>query len=244
MVRFATLLLPVCYGSVGIFASRRDYRPGLDQPPGQYDRGPLERPEHGHQRRGSARRCVPEDHCHLRGRGLAHFSGEIDGFGPLDGETKKAIRKGLKIMCRESQMGVAAAQRAIHDAGLEVGGQPPAGSRVGVVFGSDYMMTMPEEFISVNIEGLASSMRARTNSSSPVEARSPGMDKMPPLWLLKYLPNMPASHIAIYNDMRGHSNSITHQQKRLREPGNRRQGPACGDSAGNTCRPDGRAFRR
>ena len=29
------------------------------------------------------------------------------------------------------------------------------------------------------------------------------------LWLLKYLPNMPASHIAIYNDMRGPSNSIT-----------------------------------
>lgn len=35
---------------------------------------------------------------------------------------------------------------------------------------------------------------------------------MPPLWLLKYLPNMPASHIAIYNDMRGHSNSITHRE--------------------------------
>ena len=40
------------------------------------------------------------------------FTGEIDGFGPLDGEKKKAIRKGLKVMCRESQMGVAAAQRA------------------------------------------------------------------------------------------------------------------------------------
>ena len=24
-----------------------------------------------------------------------------------------------------------------------------------------------------------------------------------PLWLLKFLPNMPASHIAIYNDLRG-----------------------------------------
>ena len=36
----------------------------------------------------------------------------------LEGELKKAIRKGLKVMCRESQMGVAAAQRAIHDAGL------------------------------------------------------------------------------------------------------------------------------
>ena len=35
------------------------------------------------------------------------------------------------------------------------------------------------------------------------------MSQVTPLWLLKYLPNMPASHIAIYNDLRGPSNSIT-----------------------------------
>jgi 3-oxoacyl-[acyl-carrier-protein] synthase II len=32
---------------------------------------------------------------------------------------------------------------------------------------------------------------------------------MTPLWMLKYLPNMPASHIAIYNDLRGPNNSLT-----------------------------------
>ena len=36
-----------------------------------------------------------------------------------------------------------------------------------------------------------------------------GLPKVTPLWLLKYLPNMPASHIAIYNDLRGPNNSIT-----------------------------------
>ena len=36
-----------------------------------------------------------------------------------------------------------------------------------------------------------------------------GIAQVTPLWLLKYLPNMPASHIAIYNDLRGPSNSIT-----------------------------------
>jgi 3-oxoacyl-[acyl-carrier-protein] synthase II len=36
-----------------------------------------------------------------------------------------------------------------------------------------------------------------------------GLPKVAPLWLLKYLPNMPASHIAIYNDLRGPNNSIT-----------------------------------
>ena len=35
------------------------------------------------------------------------------------------------------------------------------------------------------------------------------MAKMSPLWLLKYLPNMPASHLAIYNDFRGPNNSLT-----------------------------------
>ena len=36
-----------------------------------------------------------------------------------------------------------------------------------------------------------------------------GLGEMAPLWMLKYLPNMPASHIAIYNDLRGPNNSLT-----------------------------------
>ena len=41
------------------------------------------------------------------------FTGDIENFGTLEKEQKKSIRKGLKVMCRESQMGVAAAQLAI-----------------------------------------------------------------------------------------------------------------------------------
>ena len=41
------------------------------------------------------------------------FTGDVDEFGPLEKEQKKAIRKALKVMCREIQMGVAAAQLAI-----------------------------------------------------------------------------------------------------------------------------------
>ncbi|MCH8829274.1 MAG: beta-ketoacyl-[acyl-carrier-protein] synthase family protein, partial [Planctomycetes bacterium] len=36
-----------------------------------------------------------------------------------------------------------------------------------------------------------------------------GMDRMEPLWLLRYLPNMPACHIGIAADARGPNNSIT-----------------------------------
>ena len=130
------------------------------------------------------------------------FTGEIDNFGPLEPETKKAIRKGLKVMCRESQMGVAAAQRALHDCGISTAADGP--ERFGCVFGSDYMLTLPEDFT-------ASVARCRGADGGFEFDRwaSDGMPQLTPLWLLKYLPNMPASHIAIYNDLRGRSNSLT-----------------------------------
>lgn len=130
------------------------------------------------------------------------FTGAIDDFGPLEGEKKKAIRKGLKVMCRESQMGVAAAQLALSHAALPDGAVDP--ERIGVVFGSDYMLTMPEDF--------ALGIRACQNPDGTFDFTRWGVEGMPqvtPLWLLKYLPNMPASHVAIYNDLRGPNNSLT-----------------------------------
>ena len=89
----------------------------------------------------------PADGLPLRHAAEAReFTGEIDNFGPLDGERKKAIRKGLKVMCRESQMAVAAAQRALHDCGITPELHRP--ERFGCVFGSDYMLTLPEDFTS------------------------------------------------------------------------------------------------
>jgi 3-oxoacyl-[acyl-carrier-protein] synthase II len=130
------------------------------------------------------------------------FRGDIDDFGPLEKEVKKALRKGLKVMCRESQMGVAAAQLALHDAGLSLGKFEP--ERVGVSFGSDYMVTVPDDFV----EGIRSCLNEKGQFEFPCWGPK-GLPKMSPLWLLKYLPNMPASHLAIYNDLRGPSNSIT-----------------------------------
>jgi 3-oxoacyl-[acyl-carrier-protein] synthase II len=130
------------------------------------------------------------------------FTGSIDDFGPLEGEKKKAIRKGLKVMCRESQMGVAAAQRALADAAFAEGAIDP--ERSGVVFGSDYMLTAPDDF--------AAGIRRCLDASGAFDFARWGTEGMPqvtPLWLLKYLPNMPASHIAIYNDLRGPNNSLT-----------------------------------
>jgi 3-oxoacyl-[acyl-carrier-protein] synthase II len=131
------------------------------------------------------------------------FSGAIGDFGPLDGDKKKAIRKGLKVMCRESQMGVAAAQRALADAGFGETATPDP-EMSGVVFGSDYMLTRPDDFAA----GIQKCMDEAGNFDFTRWA-SEGMPQVTPLWLLKYLPNMPASHVAIFNDLRGPNNSIT-----------------------------------
>lgn len=130
------------------------------------------------------------------------FTGDVADFGTLEGDRKKAVRKGLKVMCRECQMGVAAALRAIENSGLTEGQFDP--ERAGVDFGSDYMLTEPEEF--------TSGMRLCAGEAHKFEMGrwgGEGMRQVTPLWLLKYLPNMPACHIAIYWDLRGPNNSHT-----------------------------------
>jgi 3-oxoacyl-[acyl-carrier-protein] synthase II len=129
------------------------------------------------------------------------FTGEIDDFGEMEKERKKAIKKGLKVMCRETRMAVAAAQLAIADAGFVEKPMDPEMS--GVVLGSDYMLTMPEDY-----EAGMKTCAPGGEFEYPRWGKE-GLGDMAPLWMLKYLPNMPASHIAIYNDLRGPNNSLT-----------------------------------
>jgi 3-oxoacyl-[acyl-carrier-protein] synthase II len=130
------------------------------------------------------------------------FQGTMDDFGPLGKEQSKAIRKGLKVMCRECQMGVAASQLALADSGLSAGSFDP--ERAGISFGTDHVLTLPDDFT----EGVRQCLDESGGFQFDRWGES-GMPKMSPLWLLKYLPNMPASHLAIYNDLRGPNNSVT-----------------------------------
>jgi 3-oxoacyl-[acyl-carrier-protein] synthase II len=130
---------------------------------------------------------------------------DISNFGELDKLIQRNIRKGLKTICREAQMGIAAAQLAMQHAGLKVGGLDP--ERTGAVFGSDYMITLPEEFVDAcrNCVGPAGKFEFARWAQN-------GLPKLNPLWLLKYLPNMPAAHLSMYNDLRGPNNSITERE--------------------------------
>jgi len=132
----------------------------------------------------------------------AFFQEQIDDFGPLEPDLKKAIRKALKMMCRESIMAVAAAQQAIAHAGWDRSRIGP--ERIGVTFGSDYMLSPPEGFVKAMLAcgvGEGEFHYERWGDQ--------GLRQMNPLWMLSYLPNMPASHIAIFNDFRGPNNSLT-----------------------------------
>jgi 3-oxoacyl-[acyl-carrier-protein] synthase II len=146
---------------------------------------------------------VPAEHLPTRAGAEAwDFSGHIDNYGDLEKDLKKQIRKSSKIMCREIQMGIAAAQRAIQDARLSSDVRDP--ERTGAVFGADYMMTLPTDFV----DGVNQCLNEDRQFDFGRWAEN-GLPKVEPLWLLKYLPNMPASYIAIFNDLRGPNNSIT-----------------------------------
>lgn len=146
---------------------------------------------------------IPADVLPISAGGEAvDFTGHISEFGDLEAAQKKAIRKGLKVMCREIQMGVAASQLALQDARL--GSEEIDRERTGAVFGCDYIMTNPAEF-----EAGIRSCSAQGKDFDFESWAELGLPKVTPLWLLKYLPNMPACHVAIYNDLRGPNNSIT-----------------------------------
>jgi 3-oxoacyl-[acyl-carrier-protein] synthase II len=131
-----------------------------------------------------------------------NFTGEIEEFGELEKEIKKSIRKALKVMCRETMMAVASAQQAMTDAKATPGAIDP--ERAGIVYGSDYMLSPPEDFTSA-----MKKCGAAEGKFSYSDWGQAGIGDMDPLWMLKYLPNMPASHIAILNDLRGPNNSLT-----------------------------------
>ena len=148
--------------------------------------------------------CLPENGLDLKYGGQAKcFTGDIENFGQLEKALQRAIKKNQKVMCREIEMGVAACQMALAHSGL-ANPESRKPERSGIVYGCDYILTRPEEFS----DGIAACFDSKKNFEMqrwPTEGRP----KVNPLWLLKYLPNMPASHVAIYNDLRGPSNSVT-----------------------------------
>lgn len=126
------------------------------------------------------------------------FGGEIKDF---DGKLFVKPRKSIKVMCREIQIGYTAATLALEDARIAAGQIDP--DRIGVVLGS--------EMFYCDLDELAAGYRkCMVDGEVKPELWGEGaMSDLYPLWMLKYLPNMTACHIAIALDARGPNNTIT-----------------------------------
>ena len=135
-----------------------------------------------------------------------NIGAEVDGWDEKQAKQTwlKPVRKSFKVMCREIQIGVASAAAALDDAGIL--GHVES-ERLGIDFGANLMLTPPPEF-----SGPAEACKDESGVFDFDAWGDKGYHVMEPLWLLKYLPNMPACHIGILADARGPNNSLTQDE--------------------------------
>lgn len=134
-----------------------------------------------------------------------NYAGEVKGF---DSSTIKAVvpkrqRKFVRVMCREIQLGVTSASLAMESSGVDA--EQIDHSRLGVEFGANQMFSPPW----VLKMGCDECLDPTDGHFEYDRWGIDGLRGMEPLWLLKYLPNMPACHIGIIADARGPNNSLT-----------------------------------
>jgi 3-oxoacyl-[acyl-carrier-protein] synthase II len=127
----------------------------------------------------------------------SRIGGQVVDFDPKE---YVRPRKSLKVMSREIQFAYAAADLAWQDARLGEGAVDP--DRVGVICGCDMLYSDYSEIVPV----YKASMEQGNFDFARWGTR--GMEELFPLWMLKFLPNMPACHISIARDARGPCNSI------------------------------------
>lgn len=134
----------------------------------------------------------------------ADFRGEVEEFGDLSPPVRRQLAKSLKVMNRETQLGVAAGYQALRASSV-LGAYPP--ERIGVTFGAENVCLVPEDF-----QAGVLSCRDAEGHVDLSKWGSHGLSQVAPLWLLRCLPNMPACHLAILADLRGPNNTITQRE--------------------------------
>ena len=138
------------------------------------------------------------------------LAGQWIGGPIVDFDPKQYVRprKALKVMCREIQTAFAASHMAIDDAGLsesfpaKVEG-PVEPKDIGTVFGSEMFYGPPSD--------MADAIRNSVNEDGefdPSKFGGAAMKNVMPLWMLKYLPNMPACQVGIALNAHGPNNTL------------------------------------
>ena len=136
------------------------------------------------------------------------WGAEIADFKPKEYfRTKKDVKQ-IKVMSRDIQLAFASAMLACSDAGLKTGenDRNVDPDRLGVSYGADLIGLELSELLDAYRAGIANEKYDFTTWGEAA------MEKIFPLWMLKYLPNMPACHIGIAHDARGPNNTLTLQR--------------------------------
>jgi 3-oxoacyl-[acyl-carrier-protein] synthase II len=129
------------------------------------------------------------------------IAAEVQGFDVtpfLPHEQKKS----LKIMGRATQFGVGAAVLSVRDSGLDLASLPP--ERVGVVMGTG--------IVPMDLQELAPLLRDACGTDGQLNTTDLGQrgsQALFPLWILKYLPNMVATHISLALNIHGPNSTLT-----------------------------------
>ncbi|MBW8041807.1 MAG: beta-ketoacyl-[acyl-carrier-protein] synthase family protein [Planctomycetes bacterium] len=148
---------------------------------------------------------------------------QIDAFDPVGFSCKlagqvpdykireylpKSRRKSVKLMSRDIELAIIAANEALLGSGLITKGIDSEKvninpERVAINLGAG--------LISCDLVELAPAVAASvTDGKFDIQKwGKDGLEMVTPLWLLKYLPNMLACHIGIIHDIQGPSNTIT-----------------------------------
>ena len=156
--------------------------------------------------------------------GAERFTRPIDAFDPagfpsqIAGQIQdfsarkfvpKTYRKSVKVMARDIEIAVGAADLAFRDSGIVTAGIDPDATtidpkRLGCNIGAGLICTDLDEL------GVALTTALDDDGKFSLKRwGESGMDNLTPLWLLKYLPNMLSCHVTIIHQAMGPSNTIT-----------------------------------
>ncbi len=139
------------------------------------------------------------------------FASTIAGRPPefkIAQHVPKSYRKATKMMARDIQLAVVAAQDAFSSSGLKSRADDEGASYDSARFGCN----IGAGLISAELDELSAAFDVARGDDGKIDWQKwgrEGMNQLTPLWLLKYLPNMLACHVTIIHGLTGPSNNIT-----------------------------------
>ena len=142
----------------------------------------------------------------------AGFTCQIAGQVPdykIRNHIPKSSRKAAKLMSRDIELAIIAADEALRHARFNTPGMESSDpatlepTRTAIILGAG--------LISCDLVELAPAVAAslKNGEFDLKQWGLEGIQHVTPLWLLKYLPNMLACHISLIHDIQGPSNTIT-----------------------------------